>query len=284
MFQTGLPAAGGHLHDLQRVGGRQYEQAGVQVLLRQLDYKGTNYHQHQLWRFLFCCFRSCSHAVRLSLLTSRMTSSLVASPSPTVPLVRMAKMWLLRSTGCWTPSPSPCTATVWTGTPQITSPSLTTFTWGAWLATVQWGGRGTVRTFDPFVYVRSLSPGPVRHTIWWHSRVHPGRSRYCGLVTVSSRPGDPSYTRTSNFTPRRGWSIREGVRATILNSEWNEPFSQGVNPDVDSYSAFFDNQKLSKTCLEEIIKDENVSDLYIAGIATDVCVGKIILILFHNFY
>ena len=50
---------------------------------------------------------------------------------------------------------------------------------------------------------------------------------------------------------------------------------KGVNPDVDSYSAFFDNQKLSKTCLEEIIRDENVSDLYVCGIATDVCVGKL---------
>ena len=49
---------------------------------------------------------------------------------------------------------------------------------------------------------------------------------------------------------------------------------KGVNPDVDSYSAFFDNKKLSKTCLEEIIRDENVSDLFICGIATDVCVGK----------
>ena len=45
-------------------------------------------------------------------------------------------------------------------------------------------------------------------------------------------------------------------------------------PDIDSYSAFFDNQKLSKTALEEIIKKEVVSDVYVCGIATDVCVGK----------
>ena len=48
---------------------------------------------------------------------------------------------------------------------------------------------------------------------------------------------------------------------------------QGTNPDVDSYSAFFDNQKLSKTSLEDIIKKEDVSDIYVCGIATDVCVG-----------
>ena len=49
---------------------------------------------------------------------------------------------------------------------------------------------------------------------------------------------------------------------------------QGTNPDVDSYSAFFDNQKLSKTSLEDIIKKEDVTDIYVCGIATDVCVGE----------
>ena len=50
---------------------------------------------------------------------------------------------------------------------------------------------------------------------------------------------------------------------------------KGVNPNVDSYSAFFDNQKLSKTCLEEMILKEDVTDVYVCGIATDVCVGNL---------
>ena len=49
---------------------------------------------------------------------------------------------------------------------------------------------------------------------------------------------------------------------------------KGINPNVDSYSAFFDNQKLSKTSLEDIIRKEGVTDVYVCGIATDVCVGK----------
>ena len=49
---------------------------------------------------------------------------------------------------------------------------------------------------------------------------------------------------------------------------------KGVNPQLDSYSAFYDNQKLSKTILDELIRKEGVSDLYICGIATDVCVGR----------
>ena len=48
---------------------------------------------------------------------------------------------------------------------------------------------------------------------------------------------------------------------------------KGVNPNIDSYSAFYDNAKLGKTCLEEMIRKEGCADLYICGIATDVCVG-----------
>ena len=48
---------------------------------------------------------------------------------------------------------------------------------------------------------------------------------------------------------------------------------KGINPNVDSYSAFFDNAKLGKTCLAEMIKEEGCTDVYVCGIATDVCVG-----------
>jgi len=48
---------------------------------------------------------------------------------------------------------------------------------------------------------------------------------------------------------------------------------KGVNPDVDSYSAFFDNAKLGKTSLADQIKEAGCTDVYVCGIATDVCVG-----------
>lgn len=48
---------------------------------------------------------------------------------------------------------------------------------------------------------------------------------------------------------------------------------KGTNPDVDSYSVFFDNQRLSKTTLDAELKSKGISDLYVCGIAYDVCVG-----------
>ena len=74
----------------------------------------------------------------------------------------------------------------------------------------------------------------------------------------------------STLRPTRPSSISSESGTSLLIKD----IYQGTNPDVDSYSAFFDNQKLSKTSLEDIIKKEDVTDIYVCGIATDVCVGE----------
>lgn len=47
---------------------------------------------------------------------------------------------------------------------------------------------------------------------------------------------------------------------------------KGSNSDVDSYSLFFDNQRLSETSLNDQLKSKGISDVYVCGIAYDVCV------------
>lgn len=49
---------------------------------------------------------------------------------------------------------------------------------------------------------------------------------------------------------------------------------KGTNPDIDSYSAFWDNMKLSKTSLDDQLRERHVTDVYVVGLATDVCVCK----------
>ena len=49
-------------------------------------------------------------------------------------------------------------------------------------------------------------------------------------------------------------------------------FDKGTDPGVDSYSGFFDNARRHKTGLHEYLKDHDVTDVYVAGLATDVCV------------
>ena len=48
---------------------------------------------------------------------------------------------------------------------------------------------------------------------------------------------------------------------------------KGFNPSVDSYSAFFENDKVTPTGLHGYLKDRNVTDLTLAGLATDFCVA-----------
>lgn len=47
---------------------------------------------------------------------------------------------------------------------------------------------------------------------------------------------------------------------------------KGNDPEVDSYSGFYDNNKVHKTELNRILKEKNIDTLYILGLATDYCV------------
>jgi nicotinamidase/pyrazinamidase len=49
-------------------------------------------------------------------------------------------------------------------------------------------------------------------------------------------------------------------------------FQKGTDPGIDSYSGFFDNGHRRGTGLAEYLQAAGVSDIYIAGLATDYCV------------
>ena len=48
---------------------------------------------------------------------------------------------------------------------------------------------------------------------------------------------------------------------------------KGSNPAVDSYSAFFENDKVTPTGLHGYLRDCGVTDLTLVGLATDFCVA-----------
>ncbi|PNW30309.1 bifunctional nicotinamidase/pyrazinamidase [Formosa algae] len=49
-------------------------------------------------------------------------------------------------------------------------------------------------------------------------------------------------------------------------------FRKGMHKEVDSYSAFFDNNKTQHTGLEAYLKSMQVTDVYVCGLAADYCV------------
>ena len=57
-----------------------------------------------------------------------------------------------------------------------------------------------------------------------------------------------------------------------LNLTGVEVFQKGTNPEIDSYSGFFDNGHRQSTGLETYLKDQGVTDVFVMGLATDYCV------------
>ena len=45
-----------------------------------------------------------------------------------------------------------------------------------------------------------------------------------------------------------------------------------MSPEVDSYSGFYDNGHANSTGLAEKLKQKNIKEIYVLGLATDYCV------------
>lgn len=52
----------------------------------------------------------------------------------------------------------------------------------------------------------------------------------------------------------------------------NKIVYKGTDPEIDSYSAFFDNAHRKSTGLDAYLKEKGITELYIMGLATDYCV------------
>jgi nicotinamidase/pyrazinamidase len=55
-------------------------------------------------------------------------------------------------------------------------------------------------------------------------------------------------------------------------AKWGKVIRKGMNPDIDSYSAFFDNGHKLKTELDDYLKAQQITDIHVVGLATDYCV------------
>jgi nicotinamidase/pyrazinamidase len=67
-------------------------------------------------------------------------------------------------------------------------------------------------------------------------------------------------------------SFGAAFSAQLRTERFSKVFKKGVDPGIDSYSGFFDNGKKRSTGLTEYLRDRNVNQLFICGLATDYCV------------
>ena len=94
---------------------------------------------------------------------------------------------------------------------------------------------------------------------------HPGRKvgdviDLNGLEQILWPPHCVQNTRGAQFVP--------GLETT----RFARVFQKGTDPTIDSYSGFFDNGHRKATGLADYLKSQNVTDVYICGLATDYCV------------
>lgn len=107
----------------------------------------------------------------------------------------------------------------------------------------------------------------------WHP---PGHASF-----ASSHPGASAFqTATMPYGPQTLWpdhcvqgtpgaafhpALRTDPAALILR--------KGMNPEIDSYSAFFENDRTTPTGLAGWLRDRGVTGLTFVGLATDYCVA-----------
>lgn len=60
--------------------------------------------------------------------------------------------------------------------------------------------------------------------------------------------------------------------ASLNLTRINKIIHKGSDSNIDSYSAFFDNERLRSTGLSDYLLSENVDEVFIMGLATDYCV------------
>jgi nicotinamidase/pyrazinamidase len=63
-----------------------------------------------------------------------------------------------------------------------------------------------------------------------------------------------------------------GFPAVLNLNKAEAIFRKGTDPKVDSYSGFYDNGHRKSTGLAGYLRDKNIKEVYLAGLAGDICV------------
>ena len=106
----------------------------------------------------------------------------------------------------------------------------------------------------------------------WHSEGH--------LSFASSHQGKSPYeTIDMPYGPQVLWPDHcvQGTDGAAFHADLDIPHAakiiqKGFRPEIDSYSAFFDNDRQTPTELSEFLRGRGWSRVFLCGLATDFCV------------
>ena len=107
----------------------------------------------------------------------------------------------------------------------------------------------------------------------WHPRDH--------VSFATAHPGrQPFETIRLPYGNQVLWPPHcvQGTHGAALHAELNVPHAQlvirkGHHRDIDSYSAFLEADRKTTTGLAGYLRERELSDLYVCGLATDFCVA-----------
>lgn len=97
---------------------------------------------------------------------------------------------------------------------------------------------------------------------------------------AANHPGKNIYEEIDlNGLPQTLWPVHcvQGTGGAEFHEEltplkWKAIFQKGKNPEVDSYSGFFDNARRGDTGLGDFLQKEGIMDVFVTGLAQDYCV------------
>jgi len=69
-----------------------------------------------------------------------------------------------------------------------------------------------------------------------------------------------------------GADLHPGIDFGKINGDFYF-FKKGMDPEVDSYSGFYDNGRKNSTGLKEFLDERGVAEVYVVGLALDYCVS-----------
>lgn len=96
---------------------------------------------------------------------------------------------------------------------------------------------------------------------------------------ASSHDADPYATTEMPYGTQVLWPDHciQGTQGAAfhkdLRTDGDLIIRKGYNPAIDSYSAFFENDKTTPTGLEGYLRTREITDLTLVGLATDFCVN-----------
>jgi nicotinamidase/pyrazinamidase len=106
----------------------------------------------------------------------------------------------------------------------------------------------------------------------WHPRGH---------ISFASTHAMPPFTEISlPYGPQALWpdhavqgTATAAIHPVIVQDRIAVIVRKGMHATVDSYSAFFENDKLTRTGLDGWLRDRNLRRVFLCGLATDFCVA-----------